>query len=465
MGSTTAASVPSRAARGGTGATAVWSLRLARVLLCAFVAGCCKDEPQPHLETRFDWREVPGALPPIGDQGESNTCAGWAVGYGATTFRLKRYAFTSWDLGAPANRASAAYLYNLVVQCEKEAEGGIGAVVVEDAELGPTVQVNKVIGFMVDHGIATEARMPFTVHYARHPTEEAMTEAAGLRSDMAWVGEWEAAVLDDHPAFRALLEERIRNVGPAIFEVRVYEDMDCGVGATYVVANRDFKGTHHALLCVGYDHEHHPGGQSAEAVPSVLLMNSWGLSWADKGFLWMSYKDLLEPASDGSLPILVACKLPTAPPADKPSLPELTSDFPTQWKENPYPPPVWDAETGNRCGAQPLAVAPRMSAETITLPPAERSIGIRGPRIPLVAGLLKSTVKFRLDPPPPAHAPYEIDAESHADRKGAKGAWVEVAELRVTDRLTAPNPITVVVTVERPNGTVYATKTVSVKVR
>jgi tetratricopeptide (TPR) repeat protein len=85
-------------------------------------------------------------------------------------------------------------------------------------------------------------------------------------------------------------------------------------------------------------------------------------------------------------------------------------------------------------------------------------------RIPLVAGLLKSKVKFRLEPAPAAGAPYTLSAESRPDPK-ARGEWVEIAELRVADKLAAPNPIIVVVTVERPNGTTYATKKVSVFVR
>lgn len=41
----------------------------------------------------------------------------------------------------------------------------------------------------------------------------------------------------------------------------------------------------HAVLCVGYDDEYLGG--------AVRIMNTWGQSWADSGYVWIKYKNLI----------------------------------------------------------------------------------------------------------------------------------------------------------------------------
>ena len=52
------------------------------------------------------------------------------------------------------------------------------------------------------------------------------------------------------------------------------------------ITDRVDPGSGHALIAVGYDENKYGG--------AIELMNSWGETWGNKGFIWVKYKDYLK---------------------------------------------------------------------------------------------------------------------------------------------------------------------------
>jgi len=437
---------------------------LAVLLTCFVLAGCCcnGDEndngdcesapelpavvPIAELPSAYDWRDVGGALPPVGDQGDAAVCIAWATSY-ATDFRIKRYACTGWDLSRPEQRLSPAYVHNLVLQHKAGSE--LGEVPSENG----LIQFNQAFEMLTEFGVATEAWMPYTTDYLRHPVADAITNAADLRKYTHYVTSW-AIVFTPSGNNWADIKSHIVNVGPVLFLMSAHLNFGCGVGRDYAgPAGTAYRGKH-SLLCVGYDDEHEVGGA---VVPSFLFMNSWGVSWGDDGFVWVPY-DTMKKTPTGLTHQVYVTTRPSLPSEDP--LP-TAYQFPKEWEVKPSE-ELWDAEVYDLCGDDG-GVTPDLAAPvTLMLPQGQDEIVLEGPALPLIAARIGGKVEFVDRSPPPQNGSYKIVPGGASEK--TIGAWQESAVLRVVNRPMMPKELRIEIRVTDTSGKVSNVQQVKVRV-
>ncbi len=256
---------------------------------------------------RIDWTPY---LPPIGNQGNQQSCIGWAVGYACRT-AIEAQA----QHQRPRNVEqifSPAFLYNQINHHTDK--GG---------------QVVDALKLLRARGCATLATMPYDEHnWTRQPSAEAFREAANYRI-AAWkalssagqirqaVGQGKVVILVVRidPVFQAGHFTRFVPGNPAAKasgkvdprtdaneqlgqetdqvdeELKDYDHRsEPRTNRVHRRADRRSGGTSkHALCVVGYDDDSR----------SFLLMNSWGKKWGNRGYCWIPYASLHKIA-DGS---------------------------------------------------------------------------------------------------------------------------------------------------------------------
>ena len=192
-------------------------------------------------------------FPLPGNQGQQNSCVGWALGYAIKTYQ--EHVELGWSLEAPEHQFSPAYIYN---QLNHGRDQGL---IYTDA-----------LDFVVNDGVATLARMPYDDgDFLTQPSAAAREEAARYRDRT-----WRAAngVLDA----KAALANRL----PVFMVIQLVDDIHRlrGPDSVYNTFGGAFEGGH-GVAVVGYDDNRYGG--------AFKIMNSWGRNFGDGGYFWMPY--------------------------------------------------------------------------------------------------------------------------------------------------------------------------------
>lgn len=195
-----------------------------------------------------------GKVSPVYDQGQLGACTAFAMGKGL------RETLTNLN-GGTAKPVSALYLYYK----ERERMGTIN----EDsgAMMTDGMEVLKANGDCLD------ATMPYDISkFKVKPSAAADTEAANLKIDGF-------TLLNGLDQLKAQLAEG----KPAVFGYVVYKSFMSPVVAStgkmpMPKPNEQVLGGH-AVMIVGYD----------DAQKVLIIKNSWGSKWGDKGYFYMPY--------------------------------------------------------------------------------------------------------------------------------------------------------------------------------
>lgn len=81
------------------------------------------------------------------------------------------------------------------------------------------------------------------------------------------------------------VKKNLANCMPVMFGFTVYTSINDGPNITFPTRKDRVDGGH-AVLAVGYDDSHAVGAEKG----ALLIKNSWGENWGDKGYGWLPYR-------------------------------------------------------------------------------------------------------------------------------------------------------------------------------
>lgn len=213
-------------------------------------------------------------LPPIGNQGQYGTCVGWSVGYytksATEAIALNR---TQADLASPANQISPKDLFFAIPDGKKGASDCNGT------------NFADALDILQSRGAASLQTVPYsniTTCYSSNVESNWTTAAA--QHKIKYYRKIEKSA--------ASIKEQLYNKLPVMFGAKVYDNFQSwNSGNIYSSLSGSFQGNH-AITIVGYDDSKGPGG-------AFKVVNSWGNSWGNSGFIWIDYNFLLSQFSNG----------------------------------------------------------------------------------------------------------------------------------------------------------------------
>jgi len=189
-------------------------------------------------------------FPIPGDQGQQNSCVGWATAYALKSYQERLE--MGWLLNTKEHVFSPAFVYNQINGGEDN-----GSSMIEALEL------------IRDKGAATLATMPYDVNdYTTQPNYQATQEAAKYKA----IG---FQKLNDILSIKSALANR----SPVIAGISLYDSI-YSVREVYNSATGSYLGGH-AITITGYDDNKYGG--------AFKIINSWGQGWGDNGYFWMPY--------------------------------------------------------------------------------------------------------------------------------------------------------------------------------
>ncbi len=236
-------------------------------------------------------------FPNPGDQGNQQSCVGWATAYALKSYQEK--VEIGWSLNTPEHLFSPAFIYNQINGGEDQ-----GSYIYEALDLAK------------NRGIATLATMPYSERdYRTQPSSAAFAEAAKFKA-----ASWRR--VNDTSQIKAALANR----KPVVGGVSVYQQLMnlSGTDSVYNTASGNRQGGH-AITIVGYDDDKYGG--------AFKIINSWSQNWGDRGFFWMPYSfasgGVLSEAyvledSENDNSVVPITPEPTEPEPDYTTLPNLT---------------------------------------------------------------------------------------------------------------------------------------------
>lgn len=203
--------------------------------------------------------------PTPGHQGNYGTCVGWAAAYSARTilFTMKQ------DITGDAidnHTFSPSFVYNQVKKPEDE-----------DCQFGTSI--SKALEFIKENGVTKLEDIPYDCS-VRIPDAKKQLALQYRTRDYVRLFDVNSsadektivvkkAVAEKHPVVVGF------NTPKSFYKTgEIWQPLDEERGKIH---------QGHAMTVVGYD-DNKAGG-------AFRLMNSWGLTWGDKGFVWIKYDD------------------------------------------------------------------------------------------------------------------------------------------------------------------------------
>ncbi|WP_125256789.1 C1 family peptidase [Brevundimonas fluminis] len=195
-------------------------------------------------------------MPPPGDQGDQNSCVGWAVAYAVKSYQEQRELRWSFFEGGSLKQErifSPSYVYNQI-------NNGMNV-----GTLFP-----HALNLVAEHGAAPLSSMPYS-RYDAQVSANAHAAAKRYRIDT-----WRTV--------NAQAPMEVKAQIAAGFPVMIGAEVDEGFsrlsGAQMWRAHEGAVKGGHAMVVVGYD----------DARKAFRLINSWGTGWGDGGYVWVTYE-------------------------------------------------------------------------------------------------------------------------------------------------------------------------------
>jgi hypothetical protein len=226
-----------------------------------------RDGPTTEVPSAID---LASEMPPVGDQGNQNSCVAWAVGYYDKT-HIEYIERTlgwqvPWDLDDPEHQISPSFIYNQINA------GRDGGAYMNDAQI-----------LLCQQGACMMSDFAYDENdYTTWPTESAYENAIPYRGYDGW-----AVNVIEEPGINQV-KWVLAAHHTCVLGINVYANFDNieKYDTVYTVRDRTGKSRGgHAVCIVGYD----DNKQTADGPGAFRLVNSWGTDWGNGGYFWMSY--------------------------------------------------------------------------------------------------------------------------------------------------------------------------------
>ena len=201
-------------------------------------------------------------MPPVGNQGSEGACTAFAVGY-YTRSAEQYYRTGANSYSNAANIFSPEFLF-------------------DQTELGSNCTGSAIIislNFLVSTGICTWQSSPYSDYGCTNPPTAQQTSEAGsykiasyskiYKTDIATI---KTMLSSNHPLIGQFsIDDAFRNAGPGF----IWRSLTTNIGL-------------HSMAVVGYD----------DSKNAFRLINQWGTSWGDAGYIWVDYSFFQTVSSD-----------------------------------------------------------------------------------------------------------------------------------------------------------------------
>jgi len=202
-------------------------------------------------------------LPTIGNQGQYGTCVAWATAYNCRTYLYaKSHGLTTSSINS-SNTFSPADIFMALGSNDKGAN--CGGSYFEAA-------FNK----MISRGVATMSTAPYSsLSCNSSPSELWTTNAANYKIK---------SFREITPLKKETIKQYLAQGELVVFGAELGDEFMYANDATVLTKQTSFNATgqhaYHALVCAGYDDTKGANG-------AFLVVNSWGTSWGDDGYIWV----------------------------------------------------------------------------------------------------------------------------------------------------------------------------------
>jgi hypothetical protein len=202
--------------------------------------------------------DLSSRMPEVGNQRRTSSCTAWAAGYAARSYYTG--VLENRNIRQPSNLPSPSYLYHLARL------GGCD----DGTQIGRIVDVLK-------NGALSLAEYPFNETCTPPPSQDQVARAHDFKVrglnvvDIRLIDDIKGQLAQGNPVMISFLVSSAWHAhrGPGVFTEATVPPGDKKTGG-------------HAMTIVGYD----------EGRQAFRLINSWGKTWGDQGYAWVSY-DLL----------------------------------------------------------------------------------------------------------------------------------------------------------------------------
>ncbi|MCB1178361.1 MAG: hypothetical protein KDK36_12320 [Leptospiraceae bacterium] len=259
-------------------------------LNCGFVPSSQKDyrsfAVSPNSNKRYrglpSSHDLSDTMPPVGSQGTQGSCVGWATTYALKSFQEKQERNWSYDIKWELKKVPAGgNMYYLVYQ----PAGKMSTV------FSPAFTYNQ-INRGVDGGSSIGTALDLITEKGALPYNQMPYNEKDYRTKP------NSSQLNNAIKFKGLRYYRVDFRNPTAMKTEIYKGNPIVIG---MLVDDGFqkmkKGVYdrpagspkggHAMTIVGYDDDKvSPNGHKG----AYKLINSWGQSWGENGFGWVSYK-------------------------------------------------------------------------------------------------------------------------------------------------------------------------------
>jgi hypothetical protein len=215
------------------------------------------------IVTEFASTSLKQFVPVVQDQGGYGTCVGWSSAYYGRTILEARLLNNTDQKSITENTFSPVFTYlNANIENDYNCQGG--------AFIGKAMEamVEKGVPYYRDFNVMCETNIP-----------ESLLEIAAINKIKDFTRLFGADESDEVKVDG--VKRSLLNGNPVIIGFKV-ENSFYSAKTVYEPDNLGIDGGH-AMCVVGYDDDKYGG--------SFEVVNSWGPSWGNEGFMWIRYED------------------------------------------------------------------------------------------------------------------------------------------------------------------------------